>query len=316
MLDKSSKIYIAGHTGLVGSAILRELEKQGYLNIIYRTHKELDLLDSAEVEKFFKEEKPEHVILAAAKVGGIHANNSFPAQFIYENLQMQNNIIHNSYLNKVKKLLFLGSSCIYPGLCPQPIKEEYLLTGELEKTNEAYAVAKIAGIKMCQSYNKQYSTNYISAMPTNLYGINDRFDPLNSHVIPSLMHRIHLAKTKNENTVTIWGTGKPLREFMFADDLANACIFLLNEYDSSEIINIGSGHEISIKQLAEIICEIIGYTGQINFDISMPDGTPRKLLDISKLSKLGWKAKTDLQTGIKKTYEWYLKKVGNKKVPI
>lgn len=316
MLDKNSKIYIAGHTGLVGSAILREFEKQGYLNLIYRTHKELNLLETVQVERFFKEIKPEYVILAAAKVGGIYANNSFPAQFIYENLQIQNNIIHNSYLNKIKKLLFLGSSCIYPGLCPQPIKEEYLLTGELEKTNEAYAIAKIAGIKMCQGYNKQYGTNYISAMPTNLYGINDRFDLLNSHVIPSLMHRIHLAKVNNEANVTIWGTGKPLREFMFADDLANACVFLLKEYNSSEIINVGTGEELPISNLAEIICEVIGYKGKLIYDRSKPDGTPRKLLDINKLAALGWKAKIDLQTGIKKTYDWYLEKIANEKISV
>ncbi len=313
---KKSKIYIAGHTGLVGSSILREFKNQGYTNLIVRIHSELNLLDYKEVTSFFEKEKPEYVILAAAKVGGIYANNTFPAEFIYENLQIQNNVIHCSYLNKVKKLLFLGSSCIYPRDCPQPIKEEYLLNGKLEPTNEPYAIAKIAGIKLCQSYNRQYKTNFISVMPTNLYGVGDSFDTKNSHVLPALIYKVHRAKINNEKNVTVWGTGKPLREFLYVDDLANACLFLMQNYSDSEIINIGSGHEVSIKQLAEIICEIVGYTGQISFDTSMPDGTPRKFLDISKLTKLGWKAKTDLQAGIKKTYTWYLEKFVIKKVTI
>ena len=305
-MEKNSKIYIAGHTGLVGSAIVRELQKQDYLNLITRTHQELDLLDTQKATSFFKEEKPEYVILAAAKVGGIHANNAYSAEFIYENLQVQNNVIHNSYLNKVKKLLFLGSSCIYPMNCPQPIKEEYFLTGELEKTNEAYAIAKIAGIKMCQNYNKQYGTRYICVMPTNLYGTNDRFHPENSHVLPALIYKIHSAKIKNAPFVTIWGTGKPYREFLFIDDFAKAALLLLNNYNSSEIINVGSGKDLTTKELAEIICSIIEYKGEIRFDASKPDGTPRKLLDISKINKLGWAAETSLKTGIKKTYEWYL----------
>ena len=315
-MEKKLKLYIAGHTGLVGSSILRELKNQGYTNLIVRVHNELNLLDYKEVTSFFEKEKPEYVILAAAKVGGIYANNTFPAEFIYENLQIQNNVIHCSYLNKVKKLLFLGSSCIYPRDCPQPIKEEYLLNGKLEPTNEPYAIAKIAGIKLCQSYNRQYKTNFISVMPTNLYGVGDSFDTNNSHVLPALIHKVHRAKTNNEKNVTVWGTGNPLREFLYVDDLANACLFLMQNYSDSEIINIGSGHEVSIKQLAEIICEIVGYTGQISFDTSMPDGTPRKFLDISKLSKLGWNVKTDLQAGIKKTYMWYLEKFVTKKVTI
>ena len=308
-MEKNSRIYIAGHTGLVGSGILRELQKQGYNNLLLRTHKELDLLDSEKTAQFFKKEKPEYVILAAARVGGIHANYTYSAEFIYENLQVQNNVIHNSFLNKVKKILFLGSSCIYPRNCPQPIKEEYLLTGELEKTNEAYAIAKIAGIKMCQSYNREYGTNYICTMPTNLYGINDKFHPENSHVLPALIYKIHKAKIADAPSVTIWGSGKPYREFLFVDDFANAAISLLQNYNSSEIINVGSGKDLTIQELAETICSVIGYKGEISFDKSKPDGTPRKLLDISKITKLGWKAKTDLKAGLKITYEWYLKNV-------
>ncbi|MBI2995888.1 MAG: GDP-L-fucose synthase [Candidatus Melainabacteria bacterium] len=305
-MERKSKIYVAGHTGLVGSAIIRELKNQGYKNLITKTHEELELLDYKKVFSFFKDEKPEYVILAAAKVGGIYANSTYPAEFIYENLQIQNNIIHNSYLNKVKKLLFLGSSCIYPRDCPQPIKEEYLLTSKLESTNESYAIAKIAGIIMCQSYNKQYKTNFVSVMPANLYGIGDKYDSKNNHVIPALIERIHKAKVLNSNEVTIWGSGKPLREFLYVDDLANACIFIIRNYSENEIINIGSSEEYSIKQLAKLICEVIDYKGDLQFDISMPDGTPRKLLDTTKLNKLGWKAKTNLKTGLKKTYEWYL----------
>lgn len=307
-MEKKSKIYLAGHTGLVGSAILRELENQGYSNLITCTHKELDLENYEKVSTFFQKEKPEYVILAAAKAGGILANNSYPAEFIYNNLQIQTNVIHSSFLNKIKKLLFLGSSCIYPKNCNQPIKEEYLLTSELEPTNEPYAIAKIAGIKMCQSYNKQYGTNFISVMPTNVYGINDNFHPENSHVIPGLIHKIHTAKTSGAKEVVIWGTGKPHREFIYSNDLANACIFLINNYTSNEIINIGSGKDLSIKELAEIICSVVGFKGSIKYDSSKPDGTQRKLLDSTKLKKLGWEAKTDLVSGIKKTYEWYLNK--------
>ena len=313
-MQKNAKIYLAGHTGLVGSAILKELKEQGYRDILIKTHKELDLLHSEDVLNFFKTEKPECVILAAAKVGGILANSTFPAEFIYQNLQIQNNVIHNSYLNKIKKLLFLGSSCIYPRNCPQPIKEEYLLTGELEPTNESYAISKIAGIKMCQSYNKQYGTNYISVMPTNLYGINDNFHPENSHVIPGLINRIHNAKIKNESSVTVWGTGKPKREFLYSKDLANACLYLLENHSENQIINIGTGEDLTIKELSETICSVIGYKGNLVFDTTKPDGTPKKLLDTSKLTKLGWRAKTNLKDGLKETYNWYLQNVI--KVPI
>ncbi len=308
-MKKETKIYLAGHTGLVGSAILKELKEQGYTNILTKTHGELDLLRSEDVSSFFKREKPEYVILAAAKVGGIIANNTFPAEFIYENLEIQNNIIHNSYLNSVKKLLFLGSSCIYPKSCPQPVKEEYLLTGELESTNEPYAVAKIAGIKMCQSYNRQYGTNYICVMPTNLYGINDDFHPENSHVIPGLINRIHNAKIKNLPSVAIWGTGKPKREFLYSKDLANACLYLLETYSENQIINIGTGKELTIKELAEMICNVIDYKGSLTFDATKPDGTTRKLLDISKITKSGWRAKTSLKDGLQETYNWYLETI-------
>ncbi|OGI19097.1 MAG: GDP-fucose synthetase [Candidatus Melainabacteria bacterium RIFCSPHIGHO2_02_FULL_34_12] len=308
-MEKNSKIYVAGHTGLVGSAIIRELKSQGYINILTKPHNELDLLDTVAVANFFEKEKPEYIFLAAARVGGIYANSTFPAQFIYENLQIQINIIHNAYLQHVKKLLFLGSSCIYPRECLQPIKEEYLLTGKLEPTNEAYAIAKIAGIKMCQSYNKQFKTNYICTMPTNVYGIEDNFHPENSHVIPALIYRIHSAKKDNATHVTIWGTGKPFREFIYTDDLANACIFLMHNYSNNEIINIGTGDEISIAELTKIICEIVEYSGKIVFDPLKPDGTPRKLLDTSKLKKLGWTTKTNLKSGIANTYNWYLKNI-------
>ena len=304
-MDLFYKIYIAGHRGLVGSAIVRALKKQGYNNFILRTHSELDLLDQKSVADFFKEEKPEYVFLAAAKVGGIMANNTYPADFIYKNLAIQNNIIHNAYLNGVKKLLFLGSSCIYPKLARQPIKEEHLLTGGLEPTNEPYAVAKIAGIKMCQAYNRQYETNFISVMPTNLYGPNDNFDLENSHVLPAMIRKFHEAKISNQNEVVVWGTGAPKREFLYVDDLADACVFLMNNYDNSEIINIGTGEDISIKELAEMIKEIIGFTGEIAWDASKPDGTPRKLLDVSRLHNLGWKHQINLPDGILSTYEFY-----------
>ena len=304
-MNSYSKIYIAGHMGLVGSAIVRALKKQGYDNLILRTHSELDLLDQKATADFFKKEKPEYVFLAAAKVGGIMANKTYPADFIYQNLQIQNNIIHHSYLNGVKKLLFLGSSCIYPKLARQPIREEHLLTGELEPTNEPYAVAKIAGIKMCQTYNRQYGTNFISVMPTNLYGPNDNFDLENSHVLPAMIRKFHEAKISNQNEVVVWGTGAARREFLHVDDLADACVFLMNNYDDSEVINIGTGEDVSIKELAEMIKKITGFTGEIVWDASKPDGTPRKLLDVSRLHNLGWKHQINLPDGILSTYEFY-----------
>jgi len=308
-MKKNSKIYVAGHRGLVGSAIVRELENQGYTNILKRTRKELDLMSQVATEEFFAEEKPEYVFCAAAKVGGIWANKNQKAEFIYENLEVQNNLIHNAYKFGAKKLLFLGSSCIYPRQAPQPIKEEYLLTGPLEETNDAYAIAKIAGITMCQSYNKQYGTNFISVMPTNLYGINDNFDLENAHVLPSLLRKFHEAKLENKPKVEVWGTGSPMREFLYVDDLASAVVFLMNTYDGSEIVNIGTGEDCTIKELAEMIKETVGYEGQIYWNTSKPDGTPRKLLDVSRLAKLGWKYKTDFKTGLKKTYEWYKEQV-------
>lgn len=297
---------MAGHTGMVGSAIVRCLKRNGYENIITRTHKELDLTNQAETEKFFNEEKPEYVFLAAAKVGGIYANDTYPADFIMENMLIECNVIRSAFQNKVKKLMFLGSACIYPKLCPQPIKEEYLLTGPLEPTNEAYALAKISGIKMCQAYNKQYGTRYISVMPANLYGITDRFDAYNSHVIPSMMVKFHKAKIENLPYVELWGTGKPLREFLYVDDMAEACLYLMQNYESSELINIGSGKEISIRELAEIIKDVVGYKGEIIFDTSKPDGTPRRVLDNSKIMATGWRPKVDIREGIQKEYEYYL----------
>ena len=342
-MELDSKIYIAGHRGLVGSAMHRKLKEKGYANIITRTHKELDLERQAQVESFFQEQRPEHVFLGAAKVGGIWANNAFPAEFIYGNIMVQTNVMHSAYHSGIRKLLFLGSSCIYPKHCPQPMKEKYLLTGPLEPTNEPYAVAKIAGIKMCQSYNPQYDTNYISVMPTNLYGPNDNFDLETSHVLPALIRKFHLAKlaakgdwgeiqkdearygpipkdvrtavgglvtnqqaaTVNPQSVILWGTGTPKREFLHVDDLADACIFLMNHYDESDIINIGCGEDISIAELALLVRDIVGYTGNIEYDTEKPDGTPRKLLDVSKLRGLGWKPKISLEQGIRKTYEWY-----------
>lgn len=304
-MNKASKIYIAGHKGLVGSAIHRLLQAQGFHNLVLKTKEELDLTCQSAVEEFFRREKPEYVFLAAARVGGINANNTYRAQFIYENLQIQNNIIHNSYLNEVKKLLFLGSSCIYPKFAPQPMKEEYLLTGELEYTNEPYAIAKITGIKTCQAYNSQYGTNYISVMPTNLYGPNDNFDLKNSHVLPALVRKFHEARQSNASQVVVWGTGNPCREFLYVDDLADACLFLMKNYNSSEIVNIGTGEDISIRDLACLLKEITGCNGEIVFDTSKPDGTPRKLLDVSKLSGLGWKYRTSLEQGLRKTLEWY-----------
>ena len=304
-MKKNSKIYIAGHLGLVGSALKRKLEKLGYTNIITKTRKQLDLTDKEKVLKFFKKEKPEYVFLAAAKVGGIMANKNHPAQFIYENLVIENNIIHISYLTKVRKLLFLGSSCIYPKLASQPIKEEYLMTGALESTNRNYALAKIAGIFMCQAYNEQYGTNFISVMPTNLYGPNDNFDLNNSHVLAALIRKFHEAQVNGSKEVVIWGTGSVKREFLHVDDLADACIFLMQKYNDSEIINIGTSKDLSIKELAEKIKKVVGYSGKIVWDKTKPDGTPRKLLDVSKLHKLGWKHSIPLDKGLALTYEWY-----------
>ena len=305
-MNKNSKIYVAGHLGMVGSAIVRNLKLKGFHNFVFKSIEELDLLNQAAVQSFFEKEKPKYVVLAAAKVGGIIANNTYRAQFIYENLQIQNNIIHTSYLNGVKKLLFLGSSCIYPKLAPQPMKEEHLLTGLLEPTNEPYAIAKIAGIKMCQAYNAQYGTNYISVMPTNLYGYHDNFDLETSHVLPALIRKFHEAKTNNNSSVEIWGSGSPKREFLFVDDLADACVFLMENYDENSFLNIGVGEDISIKELAVLIKDIVEFNGALTFDASKPDGTPRKLLDVSRLTQAGWKAKVSLKDGITKTYQWFL----------
>jgi GDP-L-fucose synthase len=308
-MEQTSKIYISGHRGMVGSGLERKLRKEGYNNFITRTSSELDLRNQQAVNDFFEKEKPEYVILAAAKVGGIHANNTYRAEFIYDNLMIEANIINASYLNKVTKLLFLGSSCIYPKMAPQPLKEEYLLSGYLESTNQPYAIAKIAGIEMCDSYRAQYGCNFISAMPTNLYGTNDNYHPENSHVLPALIRRIVLAKKNNEATVTIWGTGTPRREFLHVDDLADACYFLLQNYNEQSLVNIGFGNDISIKELAELIVAEVGYEGQLVFDITKPDGTPRKLMDTSKINTLGWKAKISLEFGIKKTIIEYYNKL-------
>lgn len=357
-MNKNSKIYIAGHRGMVGSAILRKLQSDGYTNLITRTRQELDLLDQVAVRQFYEQERPEYVFIAAAKVGGILANNTYRAQFIYENLQIQNNLIHFAHEYGVKKILFLGSSCIYPKFAPQPIKEEYLLTGELEPTNEPYAIAKIAGIKMCEAYRDQYGDNFISVMPTNLYGPNDNFDLETSHVLPALIRKFHLAKClenkdydairndfmkfSNQNlskisenscntwtedeihfilnkygirvnsgnswnvSVALWGTGSPKREFLHVDDLADACVYLMNTYDEKQFVNIGVGEDLSIKELAEMIKNIVGFTGEIDWDTTKPDGTPRKLLDVSRLHSLGWQARIPLEEGIRKTYEWYI----------
>lgn len=304
-MDKNAKIYIAGHNGLVGSAILRKLQKEGYDNIITRNFYELDLRSQDKVTEFFHIEKPEYVFLAAAKVGGILANDTYPADFIRDNLMIETNIIDSAYKSGVKKLLFLGSSCVYPKDCPQPIKEEYLLTGSLESTNKAYALAKIAGIVMCQSYAKQYGSNFISVMPTNLYGENDNFDLLSSHVLPAMIRKFDDAKESGASEVVLWGSGSPMREFLYVDDLADACVFLMNTYNSPEIINIGTGIEISIKDLAILVKETVGYEGNIIWDSTKPDGTMRKLLDVSKLESLGWKAKVNLGDGIKMSYDWY-----------
>ncbi len=300
-MEKSAKIYIAGHRGMVGSAIERKLYAEGYHNIIHRTSNELDLRNQQAVNDFFTSEKPDYVILAAAKVGGIHANNTYRAEFIYDNLMMEANIIHASYLNKVKKLLFLGSSCIYPKMAQQPLKEEYLLSGYLESTNQPYAVAKIAGIEMCDSYRAQYGCNFISAMPTNLYGTNDNYHPENSHVLPALIRRILLAKKNNYPVVTIWGTGTPRREFMHVDDLADACYFLIQNYNEPGLVNIGWGEDVSIKDLATMIASEVGYSGSLEFDTTKPDGTPRKLMDMTKLTSLGWRPTIQLEEGVRRT---------------
>ena len=305
-MELNSKIYVAGHRGLVGSAIVRNLEAKGYTNIIYRTHEELDLTNQADVQAFFKEEQPEYVILAAAKVGGIHANNTYPADFIYDNLMIQNNVIKAAHDYKVKKLLFLGSTCIYPKMAPQPIREEYLLTGALEETNEAYAVAKIAGLEMCKFFKRQYGDNFISCMPTNLYGPNDNFDLKSSHVLPALIRKFHEAKVNCSDTVEVWGTGTPLREFIYVDDMADACVFLMENYDGEQHVNIGTGEEVSIRQLAETVKEVVGFDGELVFNTDMPDGTPRKLTTVDKLHGLGWKHKVSLNEGIRLAYEWFL----------
>ncbi|MEW6774266.1 MAG: GDP-L-fucose synthase [Bacteroidota bacterium] len=306
-MEKLSKIYVAGHRGMVGSAIIRKLQKEGYTNIITKTSSELDLRNQSAVENFFKEHQPEYVFLAAAKVGGILANNTYRAEFIYDNLMIQNNIIHCAYKYKVKKLLFLGSSCIYPKLAPQPMKEEYLLSGYLEPTNEPYAIAKIAGIKMCEAYRDQYGCNFISAMPTNLYGPNDNYDLNNSHVLPALIRKFHEAKVQKLHYVVVWGTGKPRRELMHVDDLADACLFLMNHYNERQFVNVGTGKDISIAELSELVKKVVGYKGEIIFDTTKPDGTPRKLLDLSLIHSLGWKHKIELEEGIAHAYDDFLK---------
>lgn len=305
-MEKNSKIYVAGHRGLVGSAIVRKLRENGYANLVMRTSKELDLRDREAVLRFFEEERFDYVFLAAAKVGGIVANHRYPADFIRDNLWIQTHVIDAAYATGVSKLLFLGSTCIYPKFVQQPMREEYLLTGELEPTNEPYAIAKIAGIKMCQAYNRQFGTNFISVMPTNLYGPNDNFDLETSHVLPALIRKFHEAKARQAPYVEVWGTGTPKREFLYSDDLADACVFLMNHYTGSEIVNVGVGEDISIRELAELIRKVTGFTGGIQFDASKPDGTPRKLVDVSKLRALGWRASTSLQDGIHEAYRWFL----------
>ena len=310
----NSRIYVAGHRGLAGSAIYRALKKAGYQNIITRSHSELELLEASEVRAFFSETKPEFVFLAAAKVGGIHANSSYPADFIRENIVVQTNVIHEAWKHDVNKLVFLGSSCIYPKLCPQPMKEENLLTGKLEPTNDAYALAKIAGIKTCQSYNHQYGTNFISVMPTNLYGPNDNFHPEDSHVLPALIRKFYEAKIASEDVVKIWGSGNPRREFIHSDDLADAILFLMDNYDDSEVINVGCGMDQTIRELAENIKEVSGFTGSLVFDSSRPDGTPQKVLDTSRINALGWEPKVPLKEGLKKVYQWYSSKKADQKI--
>ena len=311
-MDKTDKIFIAGHRGLAGSAIGRNLEAAGFTNLIKRDRKELDLSNESAVAEFFEKEKPSVVVLAAARVGGIKANSDFPVEFLLDNLRIQNNVISAAYANEVRKLLFLGSSCIYPKHAPQPIPETALLTGALEPTNDAYAIAKIAGIKLCQAYAAEYGQNYLSAMPTNLYGPGDNFDLVSSHVLPALLRKAHEAKTSGAREIVVWGTGTPRREFLHVDDMADACVFLLNHYDSPEIINIGCGADVSIRELVELICDVVGFDGELTFDSTKPDGTPRKLLDVSKLNALGWRPKISLREGIASTYEWFLQ---NKATP-
>lgn len=311
-MELNAKIYIAGHKGMVGSAIHRNLQNKGYKNFVLRSSKELDLRDQKQVADFFAAEKPDYVFLAAAKVGGIQANNVYRAEFLYDNLMIQNNVIHSAYVNQVKKLLFLGSSCIYPKLAPQPLKEEYLLSGYLEDTNEPYAIAKITGIKMCENYRRQYGCDFISVMPTNLYGPNDNYNLNNSHVLPALIRKFHEAKENNEPNVEMWGTGKPLREFLHADDMADACVYLMNTYSGTQHVNIGTGVDLSIKDLALMIKDIVGYTGEIKHDLTKPDGTPRKLMDVSYLHSLGWKHKIELRQGIEEVYKDFKEKKGVK----
>ena len=307
-LCKTSKIYVAGHKGMVGSALVRHLQSKGYPNIITRTRVELDLLDQKAVHDFLKCEQPDYIFMAAAKVGGIQANNNYRAEFIYENITIQANVIHGAYLAGVKRLCFLGSSCIYPRDCPQPIKEEYLLTGTLEPTNEPYAIAKIAGIKLCESYNRQYGTHYVSVMPTNLYGPNDSYDLNNSHVLPALIRKVHEAKCRGDKELVVWGTGKPMREFLYVDDMAEACVFLMENNINDGLFNVGTGVDVTIKELAEIVMSVVGFDGEIVFDVSKPDGTPRKLLNVERLKKLGWQANTSLRDGIAKAYADFLSK--------
>lgn len=307
-MEKHAKIYVAGHRGMVGSALIRRLQSEGYQNIVVRTSRELDLRNQQAVTDFFAAEKPEYVFLAAAKVGGIMANNVYRADFLYENLQIQNNVIHNAYVTGVKKLMFLGSSCIYPKMAPQPLKEDYLLTGPLEYTNEPYAIAKITGIKMCESYRKQYGCNFISVMPTNLYGPNDNYDLTGSHVLPAMIRKFHEAKAEGKPFVELWGTGSPLREFLHADDLADACVYLMRTYDEEQFVNIGVGEDISIKNLAELIQKTVGYEGELHWNTDKPDGTPRKLMDVSRLHGMGWKHRYSLDEGIRLTYQDFLTK--------
>lgn len=306
MMEKNAKIYVAGHLGMVGSAIVRELKRQGYENIIVRTHAELNLCRQEDVEKFFEEEKPEYVFLAAARVGGIEANNSAPADFMYDNMLLEMNVIHSAWENGCKKLEFLGSSCIYPRMAPQPMAENCLLTSELEKTNEAYALAKISGLKYCEFLNRQYGTDYISVMPTNLYGPNDNYHPTHSHVLPAMIRRFHEAKEAGRPSVTCWGDGSPLREFLYVDDLADLCVFLMNNYSGNETVNAGTGKEIAVKELAELVAKTVGFKGQILWDASKPNGTPRKLLDVRKAGNLGWRYRTELEEGIRLSYEDFL----------
>ncbi len=306
-MNKMDKIYVAGHRGLVGSAIVRHLSNAGYTNIIYKTHAELDLIDQQRVDSFFAQERPDYVFLAAAKVGGIHSNNTYRGEFIYENLMVQTNVIDAARRHGTKRLLFLGSSCIYPRNCPQPMKEEHLLTAPLEYTNEPYAVAKIAGIKLCDAYNSQYGTDFVSVMPTNLYGPNDNFDLETSHVLPALIRKVHEAKLKKSPSVTIWGTGTPKREFLHVDDMASACVFVMDKIGFQEMVNIGSGEEVSIRELAELICDVVGFKGDIVYDSSKPDGTPRKFLDTSRLNNLGWSPQVKLRDGLEQTYQWFVK---------